>query len=413
MNMLKGFSKHNKQAILLYACTLLGIFAGVISSVINTHFIAPEDYGDVRYVQNVLTLVTTVVLFGHFQSGSRLLALSNDEKYNRKVKGALVLVLLFSNIILIFTCLIGSVVPTEKESVPFLFLISIPVCGNMLYNNYINITSQGDNQINRIAIIRLVPAFIYLPLSYFIYSKFGATSTKMILLQWGLGTILGVLTIVSTKPVFKGLESIFNDIHNENKKYGNQLYIGSLVMVATNYLAGIFLGLFNTDNSQVGYYTLALTVTTPLMQLPAIIGTTYFKKFASEPRIPEKVLQYTLLLSVISCVIFILLIKPMVSFLYSDRYAAVGSYAVWLAIGYTLHGIGDMLNRFIGSHGLGKEIRNASIVNGIFKILGYVILVYLFNTEGAIATTVLCSTIYTGCIYYYYRKLISETSELY
>ena len=46
-------------------------------------------------------------------------------------------------------------------------------------------------------------------------------------------------------------------------------------MVASNYLAGITLGVFNEDNTEVGFYTLALTVTTPLSTLPAIIGTTY------------------------------------------------------------------------------------------------------------------------------------------
>ena len=49
--------------------------------------------------------------------------------------------------------------------------------------------------------------------------------------------------------------------------------------------------MFNEDNTEVGFYTLALTVTTPLSTLPAIIGTTYFKQFATQPRIPSKVLK--------------------------------------------------------------------------------------------------------------------------
>lgn len=382
----------------------MGLFVGVLSSIINTNFIDPIDYGDVRYVQNILNFVTTIVLFGYFQSGSRLLALSDSVEYSRRIKGVMVIILIICLFFLMISCVIGALIPTKKESIPFLFLVSIPICGNMLFFNYINTTAQGDNQISKISVIRILPGLLYLPLAYLLYSTWGATSTRMILLQWGIGSLIGICVIISTKPLFKDMRPIWRELSSENRKYGKQLYIGSLVMVATNYLAGIFIGAYNIDNSQVGFYTLALTISTPLMQLPSIIGTTYFKKFAKEVRIPKKVLNTTLVLSLLSCLLFIIIIKPLVLFLYNEKYAIVGSYASWLAIGYTLHGLGDLFNRYLGSHGRGKEIRNASIANGIIKILGYSILIYFFNTKGALITTVACSCIYAGCIYYYYTK---------
>lgn len=51
------------------------------------------------------------------------------------------------------------------------------------------------------------------------------------------------------------------------------------------------------------------------------------------------------------------MIHPIVKFLYSDSYSQVGVYASWLAIGYCVHGVGDMLNRYLGSHGEGKFIK--------------------------------------------------------
>ncbi len=67
----------------------------------------------------------------------------------------------------------------------------------------------------------------------------------------------------------------------------------------------------------------------------------------------------------------------------------------------------DMINRYLGSHGQGKAIRNSSIANGVFKIFGYTTFVYLFNTEGALLTNVLCSIIYCTTLIYYYQKFIS------
>lgn len=68
-----------RQVVLPYVTTMLGVVLGVLASIINTRFLSPVDYGDVRYVQNIINFVASLLLFGYFLSGSRLLALSKDE----------------------------------------------------------------------------------------------------------------------------------------------------------------------------------------------------------------------------------------------------------------------------------------------------------------------------------------------
>lgn len=404
---ISAISKQKKQVVLLYVTTMLGVFLGVLSSIINTNFMDPEDYGDVRYIQNIINFIASLLLFGYFLSGSRLLALSKDEKYSQRIRGTMVVILGIASFILLLSTGICYFIHKNNSTVAYLFLVSLPVCFNPLLLNYINTTAQGDNHIGRLSITRLLPALLYVIIAYIIYSRFGATSNRMILLQWGIATVCYIAIIVSSHPKFKNLKPIFHELNKENKDYGLQLYWGSLVMVATNYLAGISLGIFNENNTEVGFYTLAMTVTSPLTTLPAIIGTTYFKQFATQDRIPNKVMKFTILITVISCLCFIILIKPIVTFLYSEEYEKVGTYAIWLSVGYGIHGIGDMINRYLGSHGQGKSIRNSSIANGIFKIFGYTVLVYLWNTEGALLTNVLCSFIYTIMLFYYYRIFIN------
>ena len=397
------------QTILLLAATLFGVVLGVISSIINTRFLAPKDYGNVRYVQNIIQLIASLLLFGYFLSGSRLLALSKNTLHSKYIRGVMILILGVSCVILavtLFFCYFVHFV--DDNEVASLFLVSIPVCFYPLFLNYVNTVAQGDNQIGRLALARFVPQLLYIPLAYFLFSTLGATAERMIITQWGIYTIVLLLIIISTKPKIGNIRTVFLELNEENKQYGIQLYIGSLVMVATNYIAGITLGIFNNDNVEVGFYTLALTVTSPLSMLPAIIGTTYFKQFATEPSIPDKVMKASILLTGVSCLCFILLIKPLVVVLYTESYASVGTYAAWLAIGFSIHGLGDMINRYLGSHGQGKSIRNSSIANGVFKIFGYVALVYLWNTEGAILTNIICSCIYCAVLLYYYRKFTSK-----
>lgn len=367
---------------------------------------APKDYGDVRYVQNILNFIASLLLFGYFLSGSRLLALSNNELRSRRIRGVMSLILILASTVLIISTLCCYFIHINAPSVSVLFLVSLPVCFSPLLSNYINTTAQGDNHIGRLSLARFLPSLIYVPVAFFIYKNIGASSSKMILLQWGINTIISLIIIISARPSFSKLKPIFKELNKENRSYGFQLYVGSLVMVATNYIAGITLGKFNVDNTEVGFYTLALTITAPLAFLPSIIGTTYFKQFSKQNRIPTKVMKISLLITFISCILYILMIKPIVLFLYSDRYALVGNYASWLAIGVSIHGLGDMINRFLGSHGQGKSIRNASIANGVIKIFGYIVLVYYFNTVGAIFTTILCDFIYCIVIVYYYRMFV-------
>lgn len=406
------FTKQTKQVVILYASTLSGVLLGVVASIINTRFLSPADYGDVRYVQNIINFIASLLLFGYFLSGSRLLAISSGESESRRIRGCMIVILGGALVVLIAGILIctGLQFAQGKDHIAHLFLLSVPVCAYPLFLNYVNTTAMGDNHIKRLAAARLLPNLSYIPIAYLLYSQSGATSSRMILLQWGLASLILCLIILSTRPRFKRLSPIFRTLNKENKSYGLQLYYGSLAMVATNYIAGITLSLFGTDNTTVGFFTLTLTITTPLQMLPAIIGTAYFKQFATQPRIPHKVFQNTILLASATCILFILLIKPLVSFLYSEPYSIVSTYASWMAVGFSIHGVGDMINRYLGSHGQGKVIRNSSYFCGAIKISGYILFVYLWGINGALLTNVLSSGVYFAALLIYYSRFIKNDS---
>lgn len=393
-----------RQIVMLYGSTLVGVLMGVLASIVNTRFLDPAEYGDVRYVQNIINFIATFLIFGYFLSGARLMAISDDRQHVARIKGTMVLILCVACLVLSLTMPVCYFLHTNKPAVATLFLMSMPVCFYPLFLNYIDQTAQGDNQIVHLSLARLLPFLVYVPIGYVVYSHFGATSQRMVLLQWGIYTLIYIAIIIATRPSFRQLRPVWHELNDENRRYGLQLYIGSLVMVSTNYLAGISLGYFNSDNSEVGFYTLALTVTHPLQALPSIIGTTYFKKFAKQPCIPRKVIWAAVLMTMATCVIFVLLIHPVVRFLYTDKYAVVATYASILSVGFCIHGLGDMFNRYLCSHGQGVSVRNASIANGVFKLLGYTVLVALFNTGGAIATTIICDVVYFACLIYYYTR---------
>ena len=409
---LKRFSgpeaRSARQAVVLYGATLFGVLLGILSSVINTRFLAPSEYGDVRYVMNIIGYVGTFLFLGHFYVGSRLLAVSKGEGDARRIRGALVILVAgLSLVLMAATALCG--VFHGRHDLQMLFFLSVPVCLQPLLYNYIYFVLPGDNQIWRVSLSRFLPTLLYIPAAYWLFTATGASSQKMLLLQWGIATLVFIVTIASTRPRFTGSRPVFADLRRENREYGRQLYFSLLISVATNNLAGVTLGLFNADNATVGFYTLALTVTFPLSTLPAIVGTTYFKQFASQPRIPRKVLSITFLATAGTCLAFVLLIKPLVVFLYTEQYRIVGVFAQWMSLSFCLHGLGDMFNRYLASHGQGRPVRNASMASGIVKLVGFTLMVWLWNTTGALIALTLSEFLYFIMLWGSYLHFVNES----
>lgn len=284
-------------------------------------------------MQNIISFVSSILLVGYFTSGSRLLALSKDKAYSRKIRGAMCTTFgITCGILGIIMLVLGIFNLNISHSISPLFFVSIILGSNVLFLNYINTTAQGDNHIAQLSIARLLPAAVYIVSALVIFKLFKATPLLMISLYNGINVFVLFGVIVSTKPSFSGLKESFHELNKENKKYGFQVYLGSLAAVSTTYIAGITLGYFCEDNTAVGFYTLAGTMSTPLTFLPSIVGTTYFKKFASQNYIEKKVMIFSIAMTVGSLLAFITVISFVVSILYNDSYSSVSLYASILAL---------------------------------------------------------------------------------
>jgi O-antigen/teichoic acid export membrane protein len=222
-----------------------------------------------------------------------------------------------------------------------------------------------------------------------------------------------LLILVLTSGVsFKRCRNAFRLLSDENRRYGWMVYCGSVTNVSLSYLAGISLGFFTRDNSNVAFYTLALTLAMPLTMLPGIIGTVMFKRFASENSIPRKVIVWSCGLTLAAWGFFVLLITPVVTLFYPAAYRAVAWWATLLALGMAIHGLGDMFNRFLGAHGQGAALRNGAILSGVVLLAGNIALVYLWGLRGAVLTRILGSAASCGCMVYYYVKYVRSKSNI-
>jgi O-antigen/teichoic acid export membrane protein len=144
------------------------------------------------------------------------------------------------------------------------------------------------------------------------------------------------------------------------------------------------------------------------MIVPSVLGTVFFKKFANFDFIPKKVVIFSILATVFALAIFYLFIEKIFLLFYSEDFSPAIRIAKIIILSFLLHGLGDLINRFLGAKGKGKLLRNSAFMVGIVNVLGYTILVKYFGVNGAIITKILASGTYLFMMYYYYTKFTKK-----
>ena len=397
--------KKAKQVSALYGSMVFGILISIGVSVVNTRLLGPQQYGDLKFLQNLFALIVTFLTLGIFISGSRILAQRKNENINYQLIGALLIFAAAISIVLIIVLFIFSFFEERlfQNELGRIIRIFSPLLFVFPFNLCLEKIMQGDNKIYELSIFRVGPSVLYIliaiPFNYFV----SLSLTSALAIQFLSFALIILIMIISFKPKFKNLKKNVSNIWQQNKTYGFQVYIGVLAGVASAKLGGLSIGYF-IDNTNVGYFSLALALTMPLRMIPSAVGTTFFKDFANRNSIPEKATVFTLILSIIALFFFVMLIKKVILLLYSSEYIAVVPLAYIVSIGSIFHGIGDYINRFLGAHGKGKELRNGALAVGVSNILGYIVLVHIFGTKGAAATTMISGLIYCYMMYFFYMK---------
>lgn len=392
---------------------ILGIPIGIAVSVINTRLLGPQQYGDLKFLQNLFAFVVQFLTLGIFVSGSRLLAQrKNTEIKNQLIGNLLILTAVISVALVIFLFVFSffeeQIFHNELGRVirifsPLLFVFPFQLCLENIM--------QGDNRIYELSAFRVSPSALYIiaALSFNYIVPLSLTSALAIQLG-GLGLVI-LIMIIRFRPKFENIRKYTSVIWEENKTYGFSVYIGIVANVATAHAGVLSIGYF-IDNTSVGFYSLAVMVAMPLAMISSAAGTTFFKDFANRDSIPKRATLVTLVLSIVVLLLFLLIIEKVILLLYSAKYIDAVPLVHIISVGCFLRGLGDYVNRFLGAHGKGRELRNAAFANGISNIFGYVVLVYFFGVKGAALTRTISDLVYLSMMCYYYRKFRNGMKSL-
>jgi len=398
--------KRLQQVGSLYTAMIVSMIGAFVASVINTRTLGPDGYGDFKFINNLFLFMSELSLFGIAFTTSQLVArTSSDENKKREIiGGSFVITFLFSILFILF-CIIFSFFEPRifGNNLQTAIIIFSPLVAIYIFDITIEMILEGDNQIHYLSLFRILPPILFVSflLLFNALSPLDVNITLAIQMVVGFGVTYFFYKKV--KPRYDEYLQNIKVLWKANKSYGWHVYIGSLSNVATAYLSTFLISYF-LDNKHVGFFSLAVNLTMPLMQLASVVGTTYFKDFAHIDKLPVKVTLLTVSTSFIAVLLFILLIKPLVILVYSEKFLSVASIAGIIAVGSGMQGLGDYFNRFLGAHARGKELRNGAIIVGVINVIGYFILIKYFGIMGAAVTRLMAGLVYCVLMFIYYVK---------
>jgi glycosyltransferase involved in cell wall biosynthesis len=262
---------------------------------------------------------------------------------------------------------------------------------------------QGSNQIYMLSLLTAIPTLLYL-FAIIILSRLHLISANIVLLTSQSSYLVVIFFVVMwLRPSFKSTGHWWKAIREQNKTYGMPVYRGSLANVASSYLGRLAISYW-ADNTAIGFYSLANSLTDPLKLIPNAVATSSFRSFANQKSVSKRVFIATLGFSILTLLAALLFFGEPLSWVYTKGFAPVGSMARALSVGAIMVGFGDFFNRFLGAHGKGNVLQNVAYIVGGVEVAGLLLFVPLWGAWGAIITSVLAGATYFLFMYGYYRK---------
>ena len=408
---LKGyaFSRTARQTVTLYASQILFIALGIVTSSLNTRILGPKDYGVLAFFGTVTGFSVLFFRFGLFSSGGLLLAQEKEESKERELIGALVLIglgvgLSFSLFILASSFFIDQIFHTNIDHI---LRILSPLLIVLPFQLLIPQIGRGTNKITHLAWFNILPKGLYI-IGLLILLSFSYANVVVLILLNLIATIIAIATIIySFKPSFNNLRINLEKIWAKTKEYGIHLYWGQIADQSTYKLDGVFISYF-VNTTQLGFYSLANALTSPLAMLSQSLSTSLFKGFASKERIPRRVIQLNFLWLLAGAVGLVLLGRFIVVLLFTDKFLPVVPLILPLALAAFFQGMYQPYSMFFGAQGKGKWKRNMSIVASLINVIGNVILVPAWGALGAAVASFLSRAVSYALHIQYYRRFLRE-----
>ncbi len=400
-----------RHTLALFAAQIAVILVGFLIKGIQTRALGPEAYGLYAFFGTVTGILAIVFRFGHYNSIKVLLAENKDPEKERQYFGLGLLTAIAIGFIYALAIFLVSFLINYRFGTDYGQIFRVFAAFTIVYPMQFMISdlSVGSNRIYPSALMEIGSKLLYLIPLYILFSRGSLDLYQVIFLNLltGLAAVLAVF--IWLRPSFAHLSRLYAILKQKNREYGWHFYLGIVSNQTTYRLDEIFIAtLINT--TQLGFYSLAGIICSPMVMLSRAFSQAMFKRFAHSAKIPAKIFVYNTLWLLSAIAGVYLLAGPLVTFLFGAAFAPVADYAFWLSFAYFFQGAYQPFS-FLSAKSQGKELRNVAFAEAVVNVLGNLILIWFYGIYGVIAASILARFVQFSGLFYYYRKYLKTHSK--
>lgn len=407
-------SKLTKQYSLLTITNFLVLIIAFVTNIVITRSLTETEYGAYRYVISTITMLVSFLNFGLYYSSARLLTKADSKKESKLYAGTIQLfiaIIFLAGLILYFGYqLVTMFVPITNR----LFLYALPLVYTIMLQRTFIYMLKGSNRIFDVALQTILPHFVVL-LLYILFDQLNVVEINLLisLIIYGLAYLFtNFITIYRLKiPVFNKSFIEIKEIFSEQKSTGAEIYKGSLLSVFSGDLLNVIVGSI-VLKADYAVYTLALSLSAPLLQIPATMGIIQFKKNANVKKINSREIMLTLILTIVAYFVMNLGIQLLFPIVYNNSYHGTRQYILVISLGYVFHGLGDYFNHYLNARGMGRSIKYGAYLTGISHVILAIVFIPKLGIWGLVLSRIGSSILYFIVMIVSYYLVVNKNDEV-
>ncbi len=376
-----------RKSTIYFAALILNALLGIVVYIMLVQSMDTVSFGTYSFVIAVFLFSGMFFDFGIAPAGMRLMALRSSADSTARLMGALFLI--SAGIGVVFSVVIAgasfAVDAIWQKNAGGILLAASPFALVYPLQEMVLSISQGGNRMKFMSAFLLLPRVLLIALLAAMILAGGIDARMAVIATLAtLGVAIG-MAAGYLRPAFTNLGAEFRLIRREVREFGRQVYLGRLVDGMTTGLDKILLGKFH-GMAPVGFYAIAMTMSTPLSMFSKAVAQSAYKRFVSDQGIARRLLLLNLAWCTIGGLVLLAACQLFIPLFFTDRFTDSLVVLPWLMAGFALAGLNHPYHAFLAARRQGRAIRIMSIATSAVNIvLNLALIPTLAMTGAAIA----------------------------
>ncbi len=394
------------QSGILFGSRIFSMMLGFITAPLITNALGAAEYGRMAFAIGVVTWLNLLFTFGLDSAPKMLANLNDDQEQRRLVGGFFVIVgmmgLLFSATVAILSTFIDHYF--KVVSGPILLMVAAGVWA-LPMQLLVEWMLYGLQRSMILSLVVILPRLVYL-CAVLMLVQSGVANAGNLYLAHVISTMTVFIIGVSyLHPRLDGLSRSLHSIWQDLQSFGRYAYIGRVPAVLVYHVDKLLLGWF-TDARQIGFYSLALTLSAPVALIGNSVSQVVYKDLAAAKSIPRSVILLTFLSGCVAALGVAIVGTLAIRYLFPAEFKETIFYLAFLCIATSFQTFYAPFNSFISAKGHGRILRKMGWTYSAGAIFFDAGLIPLLGVIGAVIGTILSNAVWLVQCIWYYRRII-------